>query len=102
MIGDAGGAAVHVGAAEFFGGDDLAGRGAHQRRAAEEDRALVAHDDALVGHRRHVGAAGGAGAHHDCDLRDAFGGHPRLIEEDAAEVLAIGKDVGLQWQERAA
>ena len=28
--------------------------------------------------------------------------HPRLVEEDAAEVLAIGKDLGLQRQERAA
>ena len=31
---------VHVGAAERLGIDDFAGRGLHQRRAAEEDRAL--------------------------------------------------------------
>ena len=36
------------------------------------------------------------------DLRDALGRHPRLVEEDAAEVLAIGKDLGLQRQIRAA
>ena len=36
------------------------------------------------------------------DLRDAFRRHPRLVEEDAAEVLAVGEDLGLQRQERAA
>ena len=41
MVGDAGDAAVHLGAAQFLGGDDLAGRGAHQWRAAEKDRALA-------------------------------------------------------------
>ena len=38
----------------------------------------------------------------DGDLRDALRRHARLIEEDAAEVLAIGKHLGLQRQERAA
>ena len=93
---------MHVGAAEFFGGHDLAGRGLHQRRAAEEDRALIAHDDALVRHRRHIGAAGGAGAHHDRDLRNALRGHLRLIVEDAAEMPLVGKDLVLHRQERAA
>ena len=41
VVDDAGGAGVHVAAAELLGRDDLAGRGLHQRRAAEEDRALV-------------------------------------------------------------
>ena len=36
IIGDAGFPGVHVGAAEFFGADHLAGRGLHQRRAAEK------------------------------------------------------------------
>ena len=31
-----------------------------------------------------------------------LGRHARLVEEDAAEVLAIGEDLGLQRQERAA
>ena len=48
MVGDAGDAAVHVGAAELLGADHLAGRGLHQRRAAEKDRALALDDDALV------------------------------------------------------
>ena len=41
VVGDAGHAGVHFGAAQGFGIDDFAGRGLHQRRAAEEDRALV-------------------------------------------------------------
>jgi len=47
-------AGMDVAAAEVLGRDDLAGRGLHQRRAAEEDGALVAHDDRLVRHRRDV------------------------------------------------
>ena len=73
VIHHAGRARMHVGAAQVLRGDDLAGRRLHQRRAAKEDRALLAHDDAFVAHRRHVGAAGGAGAHHHRDLRDALG-----------------------------
>jgi hypothetical protein len=94
VIGHAGFFRVHVGAAEIFGGDNLAGRRLHQRRAAEEDGALVTHDDGLVRHRRHVGAARGAGTHNHRNLRDARGRQRRLIVENAAEMLAIGKDVG--------
>ena len=72
VVGDAGDLGVQVAAAELLGGDDLAGRRLHQRRAAEEDRALVAHDHGLVAHRRHVGAARGARAEHGGDLRDAL------------------------------
>ncbi len=82
--------------------DDLAGRGLHERRAREEDRALVADDDRLVAHRRHVRAAGRARAHHDGDLRDPLRAHVGLVEEDAAEVVAVREDVVLQRQERAA
>ncbi len=42
----------------------------HQRRAAEENRALIAHDDGFVRHGRHIGAARRAGAHHHRDLRE--------------------------------
>ena len=93
---------MHVAAAELLGGDLLAGRGAHQRRARQEDRALAADDDVLVAHRGHVGAARRATAHHDRDLRDAYRGHPRLVVEDAAEVMLVGKDLGLHRQKRAA
>ena len=102
VVGDAARARVQVAAAEVLRGDLLAGRGLHQRRAAEEDRALLADDHALVAHRGHVGAAGRAGAHHRGDLRDPACRHRRLVEEDPAEVLAVGEDLVLQRQERAA
>ena len=60
------------------------------------------HDHRLVAHRRHVGAAGRARAHHDRDLRDPLRGHPRLVVEDPPEVVAVGEDLGLQREEGAA
>ena len=93
---------VHVGAAEGFGIDHFAGGGFHQRRAAEEDGALLADDDGLVAHGRHIGAAGGARAHDRGDLRDVPRAHAGLVVEDAAEMLAVREDFVLQRQERAA
>ena len=92
MIDHAGDARVHIAAAEVLRCHFLAGRGFHQRRTAKEDRALIAHDDALVGHGGHVGAARRAAAHHHRDLCDAFGRHRRLIVEDAPEVVAVGEN----------
>ena len=102
VVGHAGAPRVHVGAAELLRRHVLAGRGLHERRAADEDRPGAAHDHRLVRHRRDVRAACGARAHHDRDLRDALRRHPRLVEEDAAEVLAVGEDLGLEREERAA
>ena len=39
---------------------------------------------------------------HRGDLRDLRRGHPRLVVEDAAEVVAVGEDLVLHRQERAA
>ena len=102
MVGDAGNAAVHLGAAELLGGDDFAGRGAHQGRPAEKDRPLPAHDDELVRHRRDIGAARRARAHDQGDLRNAGRRQPGLIVEDAPEMLAVGKDLVLRRQKRPA
>ena len=102
VVGHAGDAAVDVAAAELLGRHLLARRRLHERRAAEEDGAVFGDDDRLVGHRRDVGAAGGARAEDDGDLRDAGGRHVRLVEEDAAEVVAVGEDFGLARQVGAA
>ncbi len=102
VVGDARLAAVHVGAAELLGRDLLARGRLHERRAAEEDGPLLLDDHRLVAHRGHVGAARRAGAEHDGDLRRALGREPRLVVEDAAEVLAVGEDLVLQRQEGAA
>ena len=85
---------MHVGAAEILRRHHLARRRFHQRRPAEKDRALLAHDDGFVRHRRNVSAARGAGAHHDGNLRDALRRQGRLIVEDAAEMIAVGKHFG--------
>src|SRR5690606_21973084 len=82
--------------------DHFAGGGFDQRRAGQEDGALVAHDDGFIGHGGHVGAAGGAQAHDDGDLGDVVGAHAGLVVEDAAEVVSVGEDVVLAWQVGAA
>ena len=93
---------VHVGAAELFRRHLLAGRGFDERGTAQEDRAGALDDDGFVGHCRHVGAARRARAHDRSDLRDALRGHSRLVEEDAAEMIAIGEHLRLERQVRAA
>ena len=98
VIGDTGFARMHLGAAELFGRHHLAGRRLHQRRTAEEDRALIPHDDGFVRHRRHIGAARRARAHDHGDLRNAGGRQRRLVVEDAAEMIAVGKHLGLVRQ----
>ena len=95
-------ARVHLGPAELLGGHVLAGRGLHERRPAQEDRAGAAHDHRLVAHRRHVGTARRARSHHHGDLGDARGRHARLVVEDAAEMVAVGEHLGLERQIGAA
>ena len=62
----------------------------------------MAHDHHFVAHGRDVGAAGGARTHDHRQLGDALGRHLRLVVEDAAKVVPIRKNLGLQRQERAA
>ena len=99
VIGHTGDSRVQVSPAELFSGDVLARRRLHQRWAAEEDRALVAHDHSLVAHGGDVRSTGSAGAENCCDLRDSARRHRRLVEEDAAEVIAIGEHLVLHREE---
>ncbi len=92
VVGDTGKARMDIRAAEVLGAHDFSGRSLHERRPAEEDRALLADDDSLIAHGRHISPAGRAGSHHGRNLRDAGGGHARLVEEDATEMLAIRED----------
>src|SRR6478735_9761693 len=93
---------MHDAAAEVLRGDDLTGRGLHERRTAQEDRPLVADDHRLVAHRRYVRTPRRARTEYGGDLRDAVARHPRLVVEDAAEVLLVGEDLVLHREERAA
>ena len=94
-------AGMHVGAAEFFHCDFLAGRGAHQRRAAEKHGARAAHDHVVVRQGRNIGAAGGAVAEHQRELLDAHFRQERLIAENPARHVFVGKNLGLKLQEAA-
>ncbi|KWV85103.1 hypothetical protein PFLmoz3_05251 [Pseudomonas fluorescens] len=63
---------------------------------------MLAHHDRFVGHGRHVGAAGGARAHHHGNLRNALGAHIGLVEEDPPEMLTVGEHLVLARQVGAA
>ena len=93
---------MHIRAAEVFGRNFLTGRGLYQRGAAEEDGALLAHDDGFIGHGRDISAARCATAHDGGDLGDTLRAHLSLVVEDAAEMFAVGEDFGLVGQVRAA
>src|SRR5690554_4938006 len=77
--------------AELRRPDDLPRARLHEWRPAEEDRALIAHDDRLIRHRRNVRAARRAGTHDGRDLRDAASAHLRLVVEDPPEVFLVGE-----------
>ncbi|MNN06427.1 hypothetical protein D3C81_1192170 [compost metagenome] len=102
VVGHAAGLAVHVGATEVFGADHFTRSGLDQRGAGEKDRRLLADHDRFVGHRRHIGATGGARAHDHGDLRNAERAHVGLVEEDPPEVLAVGEHFILARQVGAA
>lgn len=102
MVCDPGLSGVDFRAAQIFGRYFLACGRLHQRRAAKEDRRLLAHHDGFVGHRRHIGAACRAGPHHAGNLRNAGSRHVGLVEEDPAEMVAVWKDLVLVRQVRTA
>jgi hypothetical protein len=58
VVGDARDLRMEIATAEILGRHLLPGRGLHERRPAEEDRADPFHDHCLVAHRRDVRAAG--------------------------------------------
>jgi hypothetical protein len=89
VVGHARESRVHVGAAEFFRRHFLTGRGFDEWRTAQENCSRALDDDGFVGHCGNIGAARRARAHDGGNLRDAFRGHQRLIQEDAPQVVAI-------------
>ena len=102
MVGHAGQAGVYIAAAQVLGGHNFSNRRLHQGRTAQENGALVFHDDGLVAHGRHIRPAGGAAAHDHRNLRDALGAHIGLVVEDAAKVLFVGEHIVLVGQVGAA
>ena len=101
VIGDTGDARMELPTAELLSRHDLTDRCLHERRTAEENRALVAHDHGLVAHRRNVRTTGGARPKDSGNLRNCRRRHPGLVEENPTEVIAVGKYLVLLGQERA-
>jgi hypothetical protein len=101
VVGDAGGAAVQQppprSSADTTSPVAAFTSGGPPRKIVPWSRTMTA--SSAIG--RHVRAAGGAAAEDRGDLRDAAGAHRRLVEEDAAEVLAVGEDLVLARQEGA-
>jgi hypothetical protein len=93
---------VDIGSTQLLRGYIFAGCRFDERGTAEKNRAGTLHDDRLVRHRGDVCTTRRTGAHDDGDLRDTEGGHPRLVVEDPAKVIAVRKNFGLQRQKRAA
>ena len=63
---------------------------------------MIADNNALVGHGGHISAACGAASHDARDLRDALCAHIGLVEEDAPEMVTVGKNFVLMRQVRPA
>ena len=99
VVGHTGRRGVHVGATKVLCGHLFACGGLDQGGAGEENRAVALDDDRFIGHGRHIGATGRAGAENGRHLRDAVCGHFRLIPENAAEVIDVREHLVLHRQE---
>ncbi len=93
---------MHIRAAQGLRVDFLAGCRAHQRRTAQKHASLIAHDDSMIRHGRHVCAARGARSVYHCDLGNSLRGEPGLIEEYPSEMFAVGEYLVLFRQKRPA
>ena len=91
---------VHLGAAEGFGIDLLADRGLHQRRAGQVKLAAFGHQEFVAEHGQ-IRSAGDAIAHDGGVLRHAHGAEHRVVAEDPAEVVLVGKNLVLHGQKNA-
>ena len=89
---------VHLGSAEIFRRSFLANGSLHERRPREKEPRPLGHQN-VVAHDRQIRAAGHAHAHNGRYLWDAHRAHHRVVAEDAAKIIRIGKDVFLQRQE---
>ena len=98
VVGHARLAGVHIGAAKILCRDHLPRRRLYQRRAAQEDRALLAHNHRLVRHGRHIGTTRRTRAHDSGDLGNALRAHLGLVVEDPSEMFPVRKDFRLVGQ----
>src|SRR5215470_1676991 len=93
---------MHVGTSELLSRHLLSSRRFHQRRPAQENRALIADDNRLIAHCGNVCSTSCARTQNSSDLINALTGHSSLVVEDPSEMIAIRKYLGLKWKERSA
>ena len=84
-------ACVHIGTAQFFGTDNFACGGLHQRWATQKNRGLVFHDNGFIAHGGHVRTTGGTATHDHRNLRNALRAHIGLVEKNSSEVISVWK-----------
>ena len=99
-IDGAGNLSVHGCATQFFGAGLLADGRLYQRWTGEKQAGAFGHEH-RIGHNRQICAAGHAHAHDGGDLGNAHGAHHRVVAENAAEVVDVGKDILLQRKKDA-
>ena len=92
ILGDARHRRMHLRAAQFLVGRDLAGRSLQQRRAGQEDLGTPLYDDHVVAEPGQISAARRRGAVNHGHVRDAHGRHAREVGEVAP---AVDEDLGL-------
>src|SRR5262249_23242875 len=73
-----------------------------QRRPAKKDCALIAHNDRLIAHGRHVSSTRRTRTQNSSDLINTFTRHASLVVKDAPEMVAIGEHIRLKREERSA
>ena len=91
---------VHGGAAELLAVRLLADGRLHECRSRQVETASLGHDQRIAEHRE-IPAARDAVAHDRRHLCQAGGREYGVVPEDASEVVGVGEDVFLQWQEHA-
>ena len=98
MISYARSATVNISTAKILSCYYLTSCRLNQRRASEKNCALLFHNNRLISHSRHIGAAGCTGTHYCRNLWDITGRHIGLIKKDTAEMFAIRKHLILAGQ----
>src|SRR5262249_45564232 len=102
MIGHSGNPAMHVRAPKLFCRDLLPGRSLDERGTDEKYRALIAHDDSFVAHCRDVRSPRSTRSQDGRYLVNSGARHARLVVENAAEMITVREDFGLQRKKGSA
>ena len=90
-------AAVDICTPQFLRCNCLARGRFDQWRTTQENSAVALHNNSFIAHRWHIRPASSTRTHDYGNLWDTLARHTGLIIEDPPEVVAVRKDLGLQW-----